>query len=165
MANVIQLYCITIHAGVVRISSRNDGVIDPDLLEKIMVSGRVPKYVKKYAEAHEITISQLLMAGFDVYREKDAKHASERLSYHENRVLHWRRIVLHNDESCNTKVAFCNTVRDEFKKQGRGHQYNKRMDKNWLLPRVKKAVEQGIVLTVNELYAFCVKEENNGGEK
>ena len=136
--------------------------VDKNLLEKTVVSVRIPKYVRKYANDHELSLSQLLIAGFDVYREKDVKHASERLSYHENRVLHWRRIVLHNEESCTTKQSFCSTIRDEFRQQGRGHPHSRRMDRVWLQSRVKKAQAQGIVLTVDELYEFCVKEENNG---
>ena len=148
------------------VSSGNKGVaVDPVLLEKIMVSGRVPKYVKKYAEDNNLTISQLLMAGFDAYREQDIKHAFERLSYHENRVLHWKGIVIQGEQSCNTKLVFCNTVRDEFRKQGRGHPSSRGLDRNWLQPRVKHACADGLVITVDELYAFCVRDDNNGGEK
>lgn len=142
-----------------------DGIKHPDLLKKIMVSGRVPEYVKKYAEDNKIKISELIMAGFDRYREQDVVHAIERLSYHKNRVIHWEGVVLRNDNECNTKVSFCNTVRKEFKEQGRGHPSNRSMDRVWLQQRVKNAQKQGILLTVDELYDFCIKDKNNGGKK
>lgn len=142
------------------------GKVDESQLEKTVVSGRVPKYVKKYADDHNLSISQLLMAGFDAYREQDIVHASERLSYHENRCLHWRGICLQNTEESKQKTDFVNIIRTEFKQQGRGHPHDKNQDKTWLQARVKTAQKHGILLTVDELYEFCVKsDKNNGGSK
>ena len=149
------------------VSKRNDGgVIDASLQEKAMASGRVPKYITKYAKDRKITIADLIEAGFDSYREQDAEHAIERLRYHEDCVIQWKRVVLQNEEGCNTKVSFCNTVRKEFQEQGRGHQQSRSQDKIWLQPRVKRAQGEGLFLTVDELYDFCVKpDRNNGGTK
>jgi hypothetical protein len=149
------------------VSKRSDGgSIDESLQKKVMATARVPEYITKYAKDRKITISELIEAGFDRYREQDQVHASERLRYHEECVLHWRGIVLQNDHSCNTKLSFCNTVRKEFQEQGRGHPSSKSQDKIWLQPRVKKGQAEGLFLTVDELYDFCVKpDKNNGGSK
>jgi len=136
-------------------SSGNEGSI---LLEKKMVSGRIPRYVIQYMKDRKISVSQLLMKGFDVYRENDLNHAFERLSYHENRVLHWKGIVLHHESECNTKQRLCNTIKTAFKEQNRGSRNNRRQDKNWLAPKIKAFIEEGIPITVDELYDFCVKE-------
>lgn len=130
-----------------------------------MVSGRVPKYVKKYAEDNKLSISQLLMAGFDAYREKDIEHAIERLRYHENRVIHWKQVVIQNEDVCHTETEFCNTVREEFKKQDRGHPSNIKQDEQWLIPRVQKAQAEGLHITLTQLYKFCITDKNNGGKK
>lgn len=149
------------------VSKRSDGgSIDDSLQEKVMASGRVPKYITKYAKDRKITISDLIEAGFDRYREQDAAHASERLRYHEECVIQWKRIVLQNEVGCHTKISFCNTIRAEFQQQGRGHPHNRSQDKVWLQPRVKKGQAEGLYLTVDELYDFCVKPDpNNGGKK
>jgi len=126
-------------------------------VDKIMVSGRVPSYVKKYSEEHNITISQLLMKGFDEFRSTDRKHALNRLHYHEERVLHWRQIVLQQQEECNTKVQFCNTVREIFMEQGRGTEENKRYDMNWIKSKTEGLREKGVVVTPEELYEFCIR--------
>jgi len=86
-----------------------------------MVSGRVPIYVKEYCEQKNIRINELLMKGFDTFRDTDIDHALSRLDYHEKRVLHWKHIVLQHEHECNTKTKFCNTVRSQFMKTGRGH--------------------------------------------
>ena len=149
------------------VSKRSDGgYVDESLQKKVMASGRVPEYITKFAKDRKITISELIEAGFDRYREQDVEHAFERLRYHEECVLHWKGIVLQNEQSCNTKHSICNTIREEFQKQGRGHPANKHQDKTWLQPRVKKVSMQGIPMTVDELYDFCVKPDpNNGGSK
>jgi hypothetical protein len=148
------------------ISTRKDtGVVDPVLLEKMMVSGRIPLYVKKYAELNKLSISELVMAGFDSYREKDVEHAIERLSYHEKRVLHWKQVVLQNEELSNTELVFCNTVRDEFRRQERGHRENRRQDEEWLLTRVKKGQAEGYKITLNKLYNFCISDNGDGNGK
>jgi len=142
---------------VVSDSRRNKGgLVDDILLEKIMVTGRVPKYVKKYARDHELTISDLLMAGFDSYREQDIAHAFERLSYHENRVLHWKQIVIQAESECNTKHAVCNTIKETFVSQGRGRPESMKEDKFWLSKRVQDLQSKGIPVTIDELYNFCV---------
>ena len=137
--------------------SKNDE-INVGLLDKIMVSARIPKYVKKYANDNKISISDLIMLGFDSYRENDEKHAIERLRYHENRVLHWKGCVLHNEQMCNTKLSKCNTIKSLFEKQGRGNPEHKNFDKNWLKIRAEKLLKEGIPITVEELYEFCIKK-------
>ena len=142
------------------VSKHSDGgVVDAFLQEKVMVSGRVPRYITKYAKDRKITISELIEAGFDRYREQDVAHASERLKYHEECVLHWKGIVLQNEQECNTKLHICNTIKQEFKEQGRGTKQTKRQDLYWLEPRVKNLVDQGIIISLNELYKYCVSEE------
>ena len=123
-----------------------------------MVSGRIPRYVKKYVEKNNITISQLLMKGFDGFRESDRDHALNRLDYHEKRVLHWKSIVLHHDEECNTKHHICNTIKNDFVKQGRGHPDTKHMDMNWCKAKSEHLIDEGIIINSKELYEFCTKD-------
>ena len=142
------------------VSKRNEGgVVNEGQLEKIMVSGRVPKYVKQYAKDRDISISDLIMVGFDSYREQDVAHAFERLSYHENRVLHWKQIVIHAESACNTKHEICNTIKETFVSQNRGHPEDKKKDKFWLTNRVLELQAKGIPITIDELYSFCVDKK------
>jgi hypothetical protein len=134
------------------------GLIDELLLEKTMVSGRVPKYVTKYAKEHKITIADFIMAGFDAYRENDLNHAFERLSYHEDRVIHWKQKLIHAQNERNTKADLCITIKEEFLKQGRGNPSNKTLDRNWLEPKIDSLRNQRIPITLDELYAFCLEK-------
>ena len=120
-----------------------------------MVTGRIPSYVKKYAKDNNITISQLLMAGFDNFRSTDKDHALNRLDYHEKRVLHWRAIVLQHDEECNTKHHICNTIKKDFVKAGRGSKETKRMDMNWCEAKAENLIDEGVIISGRELYEFC----------
>lgn len=129
-------------------------------VDKVMVTGRVPSYVKKYCEKNNITISKLLMKGFDEFRSTDREHAMSRLNYHEERVLHWRQIVLQQQEECNTKVQFCNTVRETFQEQGRGTPETKRLDMSWINAKTLSLQKKGVVVTPDELYEFCIREVN-----
>ena len=124
-----------------------------------MVSARIPKYVKQYADEHKISISQLVMHGFDSYRETDIKHAIERLSYHEERVLHWKHVVLQNEQECNTKQQICNTIKQQFLDNGRGNQETKHQDIIWLQSKAENLLKEGIIITAQELYDFCVNKE------
>jgi len=126
--------------------------------EKVMVTGRVPSYVREYAQKNNITISQLLMAGFDSFRSTDSDHAISRLDYHEKRVLHWRAIVLQHDEECNTKHHICNTIKKEFEKAGRGHKETRREDMFWCNAKAEHLQDENIIISGRELYDFCVKE-------
>jgi len=140
------------------------GRVDDTLQKKIIVTARVPKYVQKYANDHKISISQLLMAGFDTYRENDLAHAFERLTYHEERTLHWKQKVIHAESETNTKQALCITIKETFIEQGRGTPETRKMDKNWLEPRIRDLQSKGIPITLDELYEFCVTpDRNNGG--
>jgi len=47
--------------------------------DKVMVSGRIPVYVKQYADDKNIKINQLLMKGFDEFGSTDIEHAINRL--------------------------------------------------------------------------------------
>jgi len=124
-----------------------------------MVTGRVPPYVKEYAKKNNITISQLLMRGFDDFRSTDRDHALNRLDYHEKRVLHWRHIVLQHDEECNTKHHICNTIKDDFIKNGRGHKDTYREDMNWISAKAESLQGEGVIITAKELYRFCISGE------
>ena len=138
------------------VSSGNKG---GDLLDKVMVSARIPRYIKEYADKHNLSISQLLVKGFDSYRETDVEHAFERLSYHEKRVLHWRHIVLQQDEECNTKQRICNTIKADFLANGRGNKETYRMDMNWVKAKAEQLVNEGVIISPQELYDFCVNRE------
>ena len=124
-----------------------------------MVSGRVPKYVKSYAEEKNITISDLIMKGFDFFRSTDRKHALERLNYHKDRVIHWEGVVLQNEQECNTKNFIVLQIKKLFLEQNRGSHETKRLDMNWLETRAKDMLAQGFPVTVEELYDICTKEE------
>jgi len=126
--------------------------------QKVMVSGRIPSYVKKYCEKNDIAISRLLMAGFDHFRANDIDHALNRLRLHEERVIHWKQKVIHREQECNTKHQVCNTIKKVFDEQGRGQ--DKRMDLNWLEPKVTKLQKDGIPINLEELYDFCKKKQN-----
>ena len=128
--------------------------------DKVMVSCRIPVYVKEYIENKNLSIGQVLMAGFDSYRATDKDHAITRLQYHEERVLHWRHIVLQHDEECNTKYHICNTVKKDFKKNGRGSRDSRREDMNWCEARAESLVNEGVIISSKELYDFCVQEDN-----
>ena len=136
-------------------SSRNKG---NGLLDKKMISARIPVYVIHYCKEKSISFSQLCMKGFDFYRSTDKKHAIERLKYHKERVLHWEGIVLQNTQECNTKHVICNTVKQLFFEQNRGNPKDRHMDMNWLEPRAKDMVAQGIPITAEELYNFCIED-------
>ena len=135
------------------------GKVDTRNLEKKVVTGRVPKYVVNYAKGHDLSISDLIMAGFDTYRENDLSHAFERLSYHEERCIHWKQKLIHAESETNTKHALCITVKETFLSQGRGQPGNKRMDRNWLEPRIRDMQSKGIPITLEELYDFCISEK------
>ena len=136
--------------------SSEEGVpIDKNLLEKKVVNARIPKYVLQYAKDHLIGISDLIMAGFDAYRENDVNHAFERLSYHENCVLHWKQIVLQHESSCSTKQQICSTIKETFVSQGRGHPETRKQDMYWISTRVVDMQNKGITITVDELYNYC----------
>lgn len=152
----IVLHCILGGTFLVAVDLSDRGKIDESLQKKVIVTARVPKYVQKYANDHKISISQLLMAGFDTYRENDLAHAFERLTYHENRVLHWKQKLIHAEAETNTKQALCITIKDTFLSQGRGHPETRKMDKGWLEPRVRDIQSKGIPITVEELYEFCI---------
>jgi hypothetical protein len=81
------------------------------------------------------------------------------LDYHEKRVLHWKGIVLHYEGECNTKHHVCNTVREEFLKQGRGQKETRRMDMNWVESKSKQLINEGIIVTPKELYNFCTRKD------
>jgi len=134
------------------------GKVDTENLEKKVVTGRVPKYVTKYAKEHDLSISDLIMAGFDTYRENDLAHSFERLSYHEERCMHWKQKLIHAESETNTKHALCITVKDTFLSQGRGHPETKKMDIGWLEPRVRDMQSKSIPITVDELYEFCCND-------
>jgi len=100
-----------------------------------MVSGRVPLYVVEYAKKRNIPISDLIMKGFDSFRENDIKHANDRYKYHEERVLHWRQKLIQIDEECNTKNNLCNTVREVFLENKRQYM-SKKENMIWLENKV-----------------------------
>ena len=122
-----------------------------------MVSGRVPNYVYDYAQNHNLSISDVIMRGFDSYRENDLSHAIERLRYHEDRVIQWRQIVLQHEQECNTKHTICNTIKKLFNDQCRGQRETKHLDLNWLQPKVNSLQEKGIPITIEELYEVCIR--------
>ena len=122
-----------------------------------MVSGRVPLYVVEYAKKRNIPISDLIMKGFDAFRENDVKHANSRYKYHEERVLHWRQKLIQIDEECNTKNNLCNTVREVFLENNRQH-LSKKENMVWLENKVDNLVEKGILISKEELYEFCTKK-------
>ena len=155
------MYCITCCIRGYFFLGKNNG-IDESLLDKAMVSGRVPKYVKKYADDKKIPISKIIMAGFDAYRENDYNHAIERLRYHEERVIHWKRKVLLYENEINTKHQLCNTIKTQFVEQGRGAKETKRQDRSWLESKIDKLISEGIPITLDELYTFCIKRNNDG---
>lgn len=124
-----------------------------------MVSGRVPLYVVDYAKNHKISISDLIMTGFDRFRENDEKHAISRYNYHEERLIHWKQIVLQIQQECNTKQQLCNTVRDVFVENNRHNGFTKQQNKKWLEPKVDELIKKGIPITVDELYSICMKEK------
>jgi len=128
--------------------------------DKIMVSSRIPAYVKEYCEKNKLTIAQLLMKGFDEFRSTDMEHALSRLDYHEKRVLHWKGIVLQNEAECNTKHHICNTIKKDFIKNGRGSDDTRRMDVNWCKAKANQLVNEGIIITDKELYEFCRRDRN-----
>lgn len=123
-----------------------------------MVSCRIPLYVKEYCESKKLKIGQLLMAGFDSFRATDIKHAEERYTYHENRLLHWKRIVLQQEEQCNTKQNICNTIKETFTSNGRGSPETKRVDMNWCNAKAEQMINEGIIISGVELYEFCKRK-------
>jgi predicted GTPase len=125
--------------------------------DKVMVSCRIPVYVKEYIEKKNLKIADIMMKGFDEFRSTDVEHALNRLDYHEKRVLHWRHIVLQNDEQCNTKYHICNTIKKTFVEQGRGTSDTLRMDMSWCTAKAEQLVNEGIIITGKELYGFCVR--------
>jgi len=129
-----------------------------DILKKHGTSVRVYGYILNYCINNNINLNNLIMKGFDSYRHTDSKHALERLEYHENRVLHWKQIVLHNDNECGTKQQFCNTVIEAFKEHGRGSPESKTHDLNWLEGKAESLLDKGVVVTKEELYKMCKGE-------
>lgn len=127
--------------------------------DKIMVSGRIPLYVKLYCEKKNIKISEIIMKGFDTFRETDKEHALNRLDYHEKRVLHWKHIVLQQEEESNTKYHICNTIKKDFRKAGRGQPENKRYDMSWIQAKAKHLIDEGIMISPQELYEYCTRGE------
>lgn len=128
--------------------------------DKVMVSGRIPLYVKEYCEKKKLKINDLMMKGFDSFRETDIDHALSRLDYHEKRVLHWKHIVLQYEQECNTKVKICNTVREQFVKQGRGHKSTYREDIFWCSAKSEHLINEGVMISGKELYKYCITEDN-----
>jgi len=128
--------------------------------DKVMVSSRIPVYVKQYIEDKKLKIGDLIMKGFDEYRATDKDHALNRLDYHEKRVLHWRHIVLQHDEECNTKHHICNTIKKDFVKQGRGTVSSRRQDLSWCEAKSEHLIDEGIIISPRELYDFCTREES-----
>jgi len=126
--------------------------------DKVMVSGRIPLYVKEYCEKNKIPISKLLLVGFDAYRENDYNHAMERLRYHEERVIHWKQKLIQRESEINTKEQKCITIKEAFIEQGRGSLETKRQDLNWLSPKVDRLINDGIPITLEELYEFCKRK-------
>ena len=127
-----------------------------------MVSCRIPVYVKEYIESKNLKIGEVLIAGFDNFRATDKEHALNRLDYHEKRVLHWRSIVLQQDEECNTRYHICNTIKKDFIKNGRGHPETKREDINWIKAKAENLQDEGIIITPIELYNYCIKKDQEG---
>jgi len=127
--------------------------------DKVMVSCRIPVYVKEYIEGKNLKVGQVLMQGFDSFRTTDKDHALNRLDYHEKRVLHWRHIVLQHDEEGNTKHHICNTIKKEFVKAGRGSKDTKRMDMSWCKAKAENLIDEGVIISGGELYGFCIKKE------
>ena len=123
--------------------------------KKKMVSGRVPLYVVDYAKKQGLSMTDLMMKGFDAFRATDREHAVKRLEYHKNCVLHWTGVVLQSEEECNTKVRICNTIKADFLENGRGNSDSKRQDLSWCKARAEKLVEEGIIITGEELYEYC----------
>jgi len=130
-------------------------------IEKIMVSARIPYYVKQYADERKLTIAQLIMKGFDSYRSNDKKHALERLKYHEDRMLHWKKIVLQHEQENNTKNQLCNIIKKQFLEQGRGGSDTKRQDMSWLESKAEQLCKNGVIVSAQELYDYCVREGDN----
>lgn len=124
--------------------------------DKIMVSSRIPLYVKQYCEDKKLKIGDLIIKGFDEFRSTDVEHALTRLDYHEKRVLHWKGIVLHNEQECNTKYHYCNTIKKQFKEQGRGARETKRQDMFWIKAKSEDAIQDGIIISPSELYNICI---------
>jgi len=127
--------------------------------DKVMISSRVPVYVKEFCETNNVKINDLIMRGFDVFRESDRDHAHSRLEYHEKRVLHWRHIVLQQDEECNTKWHICNTIKKEFVENNRGSKESYRMDMNWITAKTEQLINEGIIVSSKELYELCTRKE------
>ena len=129
--------------------------------DKIMVSGRIPLYVKEYSEQKNIPISDFVMRGFDSFRSTDIDHALSRLEYHEKRVLHWKHIVLQHEQESNTKQHICNTIIDDFIKNGRGSKETYRQDMSWVEAKSKHLIDEGVIISPKELYRMCV----DGGKR
>jgi len=128
--------------------------------DKVMVSSRIPVYVKQYIEEKNLKIIDVIMKGFDEFRATDKDHALNRLDYHEKRVLHWRHIVLQHDEECNTKHHICNTIKHDFVKQGRGTVDSRRQDMSWCEAKAESLIDEGVIITPRELYEFCTRKDN-----
>lgn len=126
---------------------------------KQMVSARVPEYVVSYVKSHGVPYADLVMAGFDKFRENDVKHAEERLRYHEERLMFWKQKLLIFENKCNTSIKMCNTVKEIFHEQGRGSSETRRFDINWLKPKVRDLQDQGVFISVKELYNICIGDK------
>jgi len=116
------------------------------------------KFCRYIAKKHNISYSELIMAGFDSFRENDIKHANNRYKYHEERLLHWRQKLIQIDDECNKKTQMCNTVREVFLENNRQH-IGKRENMNWLETKVDSLLENGIIVSKEELYEFCTKKK------
>lgn len=126
--------------------------------DKVMISCRIPVYVKEFIDKKNLKIAEVLMKGFDEFRSTDIEHAFNRLDYHEKRVLHWKHIVLQSEQECNTKHHICNTLKQTFIEHGRGSPDTKRMDMSWCEAKAQHLVNEGVIITGRELYEFCKRK-------
>jgi len=129
-----------------------------ELLKKHHHSLRIPGYVVNYCVEHNISLSELCMRGFDFFRSTDRDHALSRLEYHRDRVLHWEGIVLQNKSECATKQHILGTVKDLFDKNNR-NMCTKRENMVWFESKAEDLLKQGIIVSIEELYDFCIKKE------
>ena len=132
--------------------------MERDNLQKIMVTGRIPLYMKEYFEKNNISIAKAIEFAFEKYRENDYDFCMNKLHFYEEKVLHYRQKVLHMDNESNTKTLECNTIRDTFQSLGRGSPENKKQDMNWLKPKVVVLQKKGIAISSEELYQYCTKQ-------
>jgi hypothetical protein len=125
-------------------------------MQKIMVSARIPPYIKKYFSNNNISISQALEFAFQKYRETEKNYCVKKWREAEENVLHWKQKVLHFEQECNTKQQKCNTIKETFLDLGRGNPDMIKQDKAWLEPKVEQLQKEGVSINVNELYEYCI---------